>query len=238
METVNGAKIILSLEINLVLFYIGAARGCTVSVAQPPSLQADPAQEAVTITCSFSTAGCPAGPPRSLWFRYGTGQPENLCPDGCRSETGKFTVATPAPKQVSLTVRSVARNDSGIYVCGIAFPGSWEPGAKQTGAGTVLAVTEMKVLSKEMQSLLVAILSLLSIYVIGVLVIFIVLTKSKSNTLRKKETEDSPKKKSARRIFQEIAQELYNKRSMETHQQSEKDDTYENRRAVPNYERP
>ena len=35
----------------------------------------------------------------------------------------------------------------------------------------------MKVLSKELQSLLTAILSLLSIYIIGVLVIFVILTK-------------------------------------------------------------
>lgn len=99
-------------------------------------------------------------------------------------------------------------------------------------------VREVKLLSKELQSLLTALLTLLSIYVTGVLVIFIVLSKSKSDTLRNKETEDSQKKKSARRIFQEIAQELYNKRHVETSQQPEKDNTYENRRALSNYERP
>lgn len=197
----------------------GAAGGCTVLVFQPPFLEVDHTQKAVTIQCSFSTVGCPAEQPRSLWFRYGTHQPENLCLDGCRSETDKFTVGTSAQNQVSLTVNRVALNDSAIYICGIAFPSSKEPKAKQTGGGTVLVVRAMKVLSKELQSLLTAILSLLSIYIIGVLVIFVILTKSKSKTLRKKETEDSQKKKSVRRIFQEIAQELYSKRNMETCQQ-------------------
>eukprot|EP00069_Balaena_mysticetus_P019321 bmy_12033T0 len=217
----------------------GAAGDCTVSVVQPPSLEVDYTQKAVTMHCSFSTAGCPAEQPTSLWFRYGALQPENLCLDGCRNETDKFTLVNLAQNQVSLTVNRLTFNDSAIYICGIAFPSSKEPGAKRTGGGTVLVVRETKVLSKELQSLLTALLSLLSIYVTGVFVFFIVLTKSRSNTLRKKETEDSQKKKSARRIFQEIAQELYNKRHMETSQQpQEKDNTYENRRALSNYERP
>ncbi|XP_036680168.1 immunoglobulin superfamily member 6 isoform X2 [Balaenoptera musculus] len=239
METVNRGKIILGLELNLILFHVGAAGNCTVSVVQPPSLEVDYTQRAVTMHCSFSTAGCPAEQPTSLWFRYGALQPENLCLDGCRNETDKFTLVNLAQNQVSLTVNRLTFNDSAIYICGIAFPSSKEPRAKRTGGGTVLVVRETKVLSKELQSLLAALLSLLSMYVTGVFVFFIVLTKSKSNTLRKKETEDSQKKKSARRIFQEIAQELYNKRHMETSQQpQEKDNTYENRRALSNYERP
>ncbi|XP_012388223.1 immunoglobulin superfamily member 6 isoform X2 [Orcinus orca] len=239
METVNRGKIILGLELNLILFHVGAASNCTVSVVQPPSLEVDYTQKAVTMQCSFSTAGCPAERPTSLWFRYGALQPENLCLDGCRDETDKFTLVNLAQNQVALTVNRLAFNDSAIYICGIAFPSSKEPRAKQTGGGTVLVVRDRKALSKELQSLLTALLSLLSIYVTGVFVYFIVLTKSKSNTLRKKETEDSQKKKSARRIFQEIAQELYTKRHMETNQQpQEKDNTYENGRAPSNYERP
>ncbi|XP_014652470.1 PREDICTED: immunoglobulin superfamily member 6 [Ceratotherium simum simum] len=239
MEIVNGGKIILGLKIKLILFYAGAAGDCTVSVSQPSQLTVDYTQEAVTLQCSFSTAGCPSEPPTSLWFRYGAQQPENLCSDGCRSEADKFVVREAlAQNQVSLTVNRVAFNDSAIYICGIAFPSSREPRAKRTGGGTTLVVREVKLLSKELQSLLTALLTLLSIYVTGVLVIFIVLSKSKSDTLRNKETEDSQKKKSARRIFQEIAQELYNKRHVETSQQPEKDNTYENRRALSNYERP
>ena len=118
----------------------GAAGNCTVSVVQPPSLEVDYTQKAVTMHCSFSTAGCPAEQPTSLWFRYGALQPENLCLDGCRNETDKFTLVNLAQNQVSLTVNRLTFNDSAIYICGIAFPSSKEPRAKQTGGGTVLVV--------------------------------------------------------------------------------------------------
>ncbi|XP_014448159.1 immunoglobulin superfamily member 6 isoform X2 [Tupaia chinensis] len=223
METVNGGKIVLGLEINLILFYVGATGACTVSVKQPRYLEVDYTYNTVTIECTFSTAGCPAEQPTNLWFRYGAFQSENLCLQGCTSEADKFTVKK-APEQnlVSLTVNRLTVNDSAIYVCGIAFPSVEDPKAKQTGEGTTLVVREIKLLSKKMQSVLTALLSLLSVYIIGIGVGLTVLSK----------------KKSARRIFQEIAQELYHKRYIETSQQSEKDNTYENRRALSNYEKP
>lgn len=119
----------------------GAAGGCTVSVSQPPVLEVDDAQGAVTVPCSFSTAGCPAEPPSSLWFRYGAHRTETLCADGCTSEADKFTVRKAlAQNQVSLTVNRLTPNDSAIYVCGLASPSSEDPRAKQAGAGTVLVV--------------------------------------------------------------------------------------------------
>ncbi|XP_049495133.1 immunoglobulin superfamily member 6 isoform X2 [Panthera uncia] len=216
METVKRGKTVLGLEINLILFYVGAACECIVSVSQPQYLEVDHTQEAITIQCSYSHVGCPVEQPRSLWFRYGAHQPENLCLDGCTRDAGKFTVKEALTQnQVSLTVNRVTLNDSAIYICGIVLPLSKEPGAKRTGEGTMLVVREMKGL----HILLIAVLSLLSIYMTVVLGIFVVLSKSKSNSLRNKETEDS-QKKSAWRIFQEIAQELYNKRHVETRQQS------------------
>ncbi|XP_053411738.1 immunoglobulin superfamily member 6 [Nycticebus coucang] len=241
MRTVKRGNIALRLQVHLILLYVGAVGACTVSVTQPHYLEVDYTQKTVTIECTFSATGCPSAHPTSLWFRYGAHQPESLCLNGCRSEADKFTIREMlAENQVSLTVNRVTSNDSAIYICGIAFARAPGPRAKQTGGGTTLVIREIKVLSKEVQSFLTALLSLLSIYIIGICVIFIVLYKqSKSNTLRNKETkEDSQKKKSARRIFQEIAQELYHKRYVETSQQPEKDNTYENRRALFNYERP
>ncbi|KAK7833290.1 hypothetical protein U0070_017289 [Myodes glareolus] len=124
---------------------------------------------------------------------------------------------------------------------------------------------EEGLLSREVHSLLIVIIALLSVYITGVCVIFTVLFRSKSNSSRSRETkEDSQKtgptaespaiqvkpmflkdkpsllilQKSARRIFREIAQELYHKRYVETCQQPERDGTYENRRALPTSGRP
>ncbi|XP_036135242.1 immunoglobulin superfamily member 6 [Molossus molossus] len=239
METAHAATLALRLGLSLMLCYGGAAGDCTVSVSQTPVLEVDYTQGAVTLLCSFSMVGCPPKTPQSLWFRYRAHQSETLCLDGCTSEADKFTVRKALEQsQVSLTVNRMTPNDSAIYICGIAVPSSEDPRAKQTGAGTVLVVRGVRDPGKELQGLLIAVLCLLSVYIAGVLVVFIILSRSKLNTPRNKETEDSQKKKSARRIFREIAQELYNKRLVGTSQQPEKDNTYENRTALYNYERP
>uniref|UniRef100_A0A452QCA1 Immunoglobulin superfamily member 6 n=1 Tax=Ursus americanus TaxID=9643 RepID=A0A452QCA1_URSAM len=215
------------LNVARVLPPTGGAHDCMVSVHQPPYLEVAHTQGAVTIQCSFSHKGCPSTQPESLWFRYGAEQPENLCADSCTSEAGKFTVKEAlTEREVSLTVNRVTQNDSAIYICGIFFPKSKEPGAKRTGEGTVLVV------KGQSAEALLTVLSLLSIYITGALVIFVILSKVSIFS------HLWLQKKSARRIFQEIAQELYSKRHMETRQQPDKDNTFENRRALSNHERP
>ncbi|XP_019505463.1 PREDICTED: immunoglobulin superfamily member 6 isoform X2 [Hipposideros armiger] len=239
MEAVGAGRIVLGLEVIRLLFCVGVAGDCAISVSQPATLEVDSAEGAVTLLCSFTTTGCPSEPPTILWFRLGAQRPERLCVSSqCTSKADEFTKTEDlAQSQALLTVNRVTPNDSAIYICGVASPSAWEPRAKQTGAGTMLVVRETKGVSSGSRSLLIALLSLLSIYVAGVLVALVVLSKPKSNTLRKPETE-GPQKKSARHIFREIAQELYNKRHVGTSQQSEKDNTYENRRVRYNYERP
>ncbi|XP_036081593.1 immunoglobulin superfamily member 6 [Rousettus aegyptiacus] len=229
----------LGLHVGLILFFVGAAGGCTVSVSQPPVLEVDGAQGAATVPCSFSTAGCPPKPPTSLWFRLGARRLESLCSDGCQSEADKFTVRMDLARgQVSLTVHGVTANDSALYICGVAVTSSTAWQAKRAGEGTALVVRGTQVLSTEVRWLLIALTSLLAIYLVGVLVVFSVLSASKSNLLKNKETEDPRKKMSARRIFQEIAQELYSKRHAGTSPRQEKDDRRENRSARCVYERP
>ncbi|XP_075420722.1 immunoglobulin superfamily member 6 [Tenrec ecaudatus] len=240
MEAFDRGKLALGLAVHLILLHFGAAGACTVSVTQPPYLYVEHTQQAVvTITCTFSSTQCPPELPTSLWFRYDAQKSENLCSNGCQSEADKFIVREfPALKLVSLTVNWVTQNDSAIYICGIAFPSASEPKAKQTGGGTMLVVRERE-LSAQLRNSLIVLLLLLSVYLVAVGVVFMVLSRSKSNSLRNKDIEEDSQKKSARRIFQDIAQELYHKRYVERSQQDEKDsNTYENRRAVSNCERP
>ncbi|XP_021051908.1 immunoglobulin superfamily member 6 [Mus pahari] len=223
----------LRLEISLILFQVGVVGACTVYVLQPGYLEVDYDSEAVTMECTFSTVGCPPVPPKSLWFRCGTHQPEALCLDGCRNEADKFTVKEILDEdRVFLTVNRLSPNDSAIYICGVAFPNEIAPSSKHIGNGTTLVVRE-RLFSKEVRSFLIALLALLSVYITGVCVIFTVLFKSKSNGPRSRGTKGS-KKKSARRIFQEIAQELSHKRYVESSHQPEQDGTYENRKALSN----
>ncbi|XP_013203188.1 immunoglobulin superfamily member 6 isoform X2 [Microtus ochrogaster] len=237
MGPVSTSKIGLPLEISLILFHVGVVGACTVSVVQPRYLEVDYTSETVTLECTFSTTGCSSKQPRSLWFRCGAHQPEALCLDGCRNKADKFTVEeTLDQNRVSLTVNRVSPNDSAVYICGIAFPHEPGPRAKQTGSGTALVIRGL--LSREVHSLLIVIIALFSVYIAGVCVIFIVLFRSKSNSSRSRETKEDSQKKSARRIFREIAQELYHKRYVETCQQPERDGTYENRRALPTPGRP
>uniref|UniRef100_G3V884 Immunoglobulin superfamily, member 6 n=2 Tax=Rattus norvegicus TaxID=10116 RepID=G3V884_RAT len=238
MGPVSTSRRGLRLGISLILLQVGVVGACTVSVLQPGYLEVDYTSQTVTMECTFSTTGCPAVQPKSLWFRCGTHQPEALCLDGCRNEADKFTVKeTLDQNRVSLTVNRLSPNDSAIYICGIAFPNEKVPTAKQTGDGTTLVVRE-RLFSREVHSLLIVLLALLAVYVTGVCVIFIVLFRSKSNTPRSRETKEDSKKKSARRIFQEIAQELYHKRYVETSHQPEQDGNYENRKALPSPGRP
>ncbi|XP_028620037.1 immunoglobulin superfamily member 6 isoform X1 [Grammomys surdaster] len=239
MGPVSISRSGLQLEISLILFHVGVLGACTVSVLQPGYLEVDyDGPGPVTMECTFSAIGCAPVQPKSLWFRCGTQQPEALCLDGCSNEADKFTVKeTLDQNRVSLTVNRLSPNDSAIYICGIAFPNEKAPRAKQTGNGTTLVVRE-RLFSKEVQSLLIVLLALLSVYITGMCVIFIVLFKSKSNSPRSRETKEDSKKKSARRIFQEIAQELYHKRYVETSHQPEQDGTYENRKALPSPGRP
>lgn len=119
MDAVGAGRIILGLETILpLLFYVGAAGDCTVSVSQPAVLEADFAEGAVTVPCFFSTAGCQPEPPTKLWFRLGAQKPETLCVNGqCSSKSNKFTVTEDlARNQTSLTNPKVsARNRRGSW---------------------------------------------------------------------------------------------------------------------------
>ncbi|XP_043834110.1 immunoglobulin superfamily member 6 isoform X2 [Dromiciops gliroides] len=219
MAIPKRVNIIITLEFNLILLYTGAIQTCTVGVKQPSLLEVDYTYQTITIPCDFSAINCPETQPQVLWFRQNVHhQLENLCPDQCLDQRGKFTMTlSQIPNQTSLTLNKVTLNDSAIYFCGIAFSASTEPRSKQTGPGTMLVVRGSKLLSHEVENFLIAALCLLSMYTAVLSAVFIVISKSKLKETKKIETDaPPPKKRSARHIFQEIAQELYQKRYVET----------------------
>ncbi|XP_074137140.1 immunoglobulin superfamily member 6 isoform X4 [Sminthopsis crassicaudata] len=240
MATPNRVITIIILEFNLILLYIGSTQTCIVQITQPSLLEVDNTYKIITIPCDFSATNCPISQPEVLWFRQkAQNQPERLCPkDQCLGEVGKFTTKSQIPHQAFLTLNEVDVSDSAIYFCGIAFSDSTEPKSKQTGPGTMLVVREEKLLSHEGENVLIAFLSLLSFYIAILSVVFIIISKLKLETPNKIGTDEAPqKKRSARRIFQEIAQELYHKRYVETKQEERDDYIYENRRTHSNFER-
>ncbi|XP_038618764.1 immunoglobulin superfamily member 6 [Tachyglossus aculeatus] len=239
MDTMNHVKIILALKINLILSNIGSTKACQVTVRQPSLVEVDYTCQEVTIQCHFSASGCPNSPPEVLWFRQHTHQPDNLCPNKCPRDMGKFTLTgLTTSNDASLTVKAVSLNDSAIYFCGIAFLASDKPGSKQTGGGTMLVVRGTKLLDDKEHKLLIALSSLLSLYIIALFATFIILYRSKFKILRKTGMNEEPQqmnKKSGRRIFQEIARELHLKRYVETNPESVREDIiYENRRVHSN----
>ncbi|XP_068941023.1 immunoglobulin superfamily member 6 isoform X2 [Petaurus breviceps papuanus] len=241
MASPNRIITIMTLKFNLILLYTGTVRTCIISISQPPLLEVDYTCKTITIQCDFSANNCPNVLPQVLWFRQNAHhQPEQLCPHQCLEDGGKFTTTESLTQnQVSLTLNTVTLNDSAIYFCGIAFSQSPEPRSKQAGPGTVLVVRGNKLLSQEVENLLIALLSLLSFYVAALSVTFIVISKLKLKIPKKTGADEAPqKKKSARHIFQEIAQELYRKRYVETKQGERENNIYENRRGESNFERP
>ncbi|XP_074058992.1 immunoglobulin superfamily member 6 [Macrotis lagotis] len=240
MATTNRV-IIATLEFNLILLYIGAIQTCTVNITQPSLLEVDYTYETITLQCDFSAVNCPKSQPQVIWFLQNAHyQVEKLCTDQCLHRVDKFTMTRSLTQnQVSLTLNTVTSNDNAIYFCGIAFSDSTEPRSKQTGPGTMLVVRGFKLLSHEAENLLIVLLSLLSFYIAALSVIFIIISKLKWKIPKKTGTDEAPqKKRSARHIFQEIAQELYHKRYVERKQGDRDDRIYENRRAHCNFERP
>ncbi|KAM9100558.1 immunoglobulin superfamily member 6 isoform X2 [Sarcophilus harrisii] len=240
MATPNRVITLITLEFNLILLYIGSTQTCIVQIAQPSLLEIDYTYKIITIPCNFSATNCSTSQPEVLWFRQkAENQPERLCPkDQCLDEAGKFTTKSQIPHQVFLTLNEVDVSDSAIYFCGIAFSDSIEPKSKQTGPGTTLVVRNEKLLSHEGENILIAFLALLSFYIAILSVIFIIISKLKLEPPNKRGSDKaSQKKRSARRIFQEIAQELYHRRYVETKQEERDDYIYENRRAHSNFEK-
>ncbi|NXK44788.1 IGSF6 protein, partial [Chauna torquata] len=214
MASFNKFKKALMLALDWILYSVGAADICQVTVTQPRFQEAEYSMQTVFLMCAFSASGCSLSKPQVLWFRFFTNKHEDLCTPTCTNHQ-KFKVHTSSENNISLQINDLTVNDSAVYFCGIAFSDSSSPRSKQTGDGTVLTKRAERHSTEEFNSMII-ISSLMLLYCTTVFTILIVYKKISSG----------------RKIFQAIAQELQKQRYTEHCQQPDhlEDDTvYQNR---------
>ncbi|NXU60866.1 IGSF6 protein, partial [Horornis vulcanius] len=201
-------------------FQTGVADHCQVTVTQPRFQQADSSMNNVSLTCSFSASGCSSSSPEVLWFRFLTNTHQDLCTPKCIDHQ-KYKVHS--SENILLEIKDLTVDDSGVYICGIAFADSDSPLSKQTGDGTVLTVTGKQHSNGKLISMII-ISSLLFLYSSGVLTSFVVYKKkmfppTQNVALNQNILNNLQKINSGRRVFQAIAQELQKQRYAQHHQQ-------------------
>ncbi|NWH84377.1 IGSF6 protein, partial [Aegithalos caudatus] len=234
MVSFNNRKNVLVLAFDWILYGAGAAAQCRVTVTQPRFQQADSSRNNVSLTCTFSASGCSSSSPEVLWFRFLTNTHQDLCTPGC-TDHQKYKVHSSQSNSL-LEIRDLTVDDSGVYICGIAFSDSDSPHSKQTGDGTVLTVTGKQHSNGQLIPMIVA-SSLLFLYSSAVLTPF-VLHKEKmfpptqNVALNQNILNNLQKINSGRKVFQAIAQELQKQRyaqHCQEHDDLEDDTIYQNR---------
>ncbi|NWW34244.1 IGSF6 protein, partial [Panurus biarmicus] len=237
MASFNKLKNVLMLAFDWILYGAGVAGHCRVTVTQPRFQQADSSVNNVYLTCTFSASGCSSSPPQVLWFRFLTHEHQDLCTPGC-TDHQKYKVHS-SGNNILLEIKDLTVNDSGVYICGIAFADSDAPLSKQTGDGTVLTVTGKQHSNGKLISMII-ISSLLFLYSSAVLTSFVVHKKREKKmfppaqnvSLNRNILNNLQKINSGRKVFQAIAQELQKQRYAQHCQEPDhlEDDTvYQNR---------
>ncbi|NXN95563.1 IGSF6 protein, partial [Rhinopomastus cyanomelas] len=217
MASFNTLKNMLVLAFDWMLYSVGAADNCQVTVTQPRFQDADYSTHSVLLTCTFSASGCSSSPPKVLWFRFLAKKHEDLCIPECRDHQ-KYKVYL-SGNNTSLQINNLTVADSAVYICGIAFSDSSSPHSKQTGDGTVLTKTENQHSNGKPAFLVMVIASSsLFLYSTTIITFFVIYKKITrfGNILFK---WDMHKITSGRKVFQAIAQELQKQRYAEHWQQ-------------------
>ncbi|KFP86269.1 Immunoglobulin superfamily member 6, partial [Acanthisitta chloris] len=193
MAFFSGLKKVLMLAFDWILYGTGVADTCQVTVTQPTFQEVDYSMNSVSLPCSFSASECSSSTPEVLWFRFLTTKHQDLCTPECTDQQ-KYEVHF-SGNTISLKIKHLTRDDSAVYICGIAFSDSSSPHSKQTGNGTVLTITGAKQLHSDGKLIFIFMIvasSLLFLYSTTVFTFFGVYKKISSG----------------RKIFQAIAQEL------------------------------
>ncbi|NXA88287.1 IGSF6 protein, partial [Melanocharis versteri] len=234
MASFNKLKNVLMLAFDWILYGIGVAGHCRVTVTQPRFQQADSSMNNVSLTCTFSASGCSSSPPEVLWFRFLTNTHQDLCTPGC-TDHQKYKVHL-SENNILLEIKALTVDDSAVYICGVAFSDSDSPLSKQTGDGTVLTVTGKQHSNGKLIFMIIT-SSLLFLYSSAVLTSFVIYKKkmfppTQNVALNQNIFNNLQKINSSRKIFQAIAQELQKQRHAQHRQQPDdlEDDTvYQNR---------
>ncbi|XP_063790531.1 immunoglobulin superfamily member 6 [Pseudophryne corroboree] len=203
-------------------------RSCKVTVQQDDFSEGYVPQKTVNVSCQYKkTENCPNAV-QIYWFRYLASEHEELHP---KVSNRRFTVHN-AQNNTVLQIINISVQDSGIYICGIAFPDSELFTSKTTGPGSILQVREAhEAMITPANASLIVICTLLFIYSITVFSYYAF--KSKWRICRFTESKQGFREKSyrARSVFQAIAKEYRNRCERKTNKQNQviEDDTiYQN----------
>ncbi|XP_078274175.1 immunoglobulin superfamily member 6 isoform X2 [Rhinoraja longicauda] len=137
------------------------AAKCVVVVQQNPLVVEQPANN-VTITCNFTASHCNSIP-QVTWYSIHGHRSRQLCMGECQGEEdgSRFQLQGSVGKGVAnLRIEQVTGEDSGVYVCTVAFLDTPVQTARQAGNGTTLKVTGDGGINLWLEPTLIAVLSL------------------------------------------------------------------------------
>ncbi|XP_075140620.1 immunoglobulin superfamily member 6 isoform X2 [Leptodactylus fuscus] len=197
----RGGWIVLQL---VLLHCHTGVRGCSVDVTQDDQCKALLEQKSVTLRCDIKATDCPAT--RSVvWFRYLASTHEEI-----NGTVNRFKVE-PANEKDGLKIENIEVADSGIYICGVTYPGYLQH--TKTGRGTTLIIQEKPdVALTPATSALLVLCTLLTLYCTAVFSYYCYKTKWKfwkSAGTKRNATPKGNRNLRPRSIFQNIAAEYH-----------------------------
>ncbi|XP_056392554.1 immunoglobulin superfamily member 6 isoform X2 [Hyla sarda] len=196
----------------ILLYYHCGVRSCTVSVDQAEFLEVLLDQVTANISCQYTHSVC-AGEKKIYWFQYLASKHGEI------KQSDRVTVKSEDGNTI-LKINNTRVQDSGIYICGIAFLGSSGPTLVFTGRGTTLTIREKPdVMVTPTNTVLIVLCTLLILYCIAVFSYYFIKTKCRIwKAIRNKPgfTMGAAKTFGTRSVFQAIAAEYHKKYDRKT----------------------
>ncbi|XP_069838079.1 immunoglobulin superfamily member 6 [Dendropsophus ebraccatus] len=214
------------LHFILIYYHYTGVRSCSVTVNQAEYLEVLLNQGSANVSCQYKTINC-TGEAEIFWFRYLASTYETL-------GKPKITVWK-AAGNTHITINNIELKDSGIYVCGIAFPISNKTMSKITGQGTTLTIQEKPdVTVTPTNTALLVLCILLILYCIAVFSYYFIKSKGgiwKYIRNKRSFTIGDDKSFRTRSVFHAIAAEYrkrYDRKTKKQNEVIEDDGIYQN----------